>query len=55
LRLARDAPDVVAALRSLEGAIDVGSMRALNRMVDEQGRTPAEAARGFLARARHPE
>jgi glycine betaine/choline ABC-type transport system substrate-binding protein len=47
-RLVRDAPDVVAALRSLDGAIDVATMRALNRMVDEEHRTPAAAARVFL-------
>jgi osmoprotectant transport system permease protein len=47
-RLPRDAPDVVAALRTLDGAIDVRTMRALNRRVDEQRRTPAEAAGGFL-------
>ncbi|HSD26898.1 MAG TPA: glycine betaine ABC transporter substrate-binding protein, partial [Vicinamibacteria bacterium] len=47
-RLARDAPDVVAALRSLDGAIDVGTMRALNRLVDEEHGTPAAAARAFL-------
>jgi glycine betaine/choline ABC-type transport system substrate-binding protein/ABC-type proline/glycine betaine transport system permease subunit len=49
-RLPRDAPDVVAALRSLNGAIDVRTMRALNRMVDEDHRTPAEAAQAFIAR-----
>jgi osmoprotectant transport system permease protein len=49
-RLVREAPDVVAALRSLDGAIDVATMRALNRLVDEQGQSPAAAARGFLAR-----
>jgi osmoprotectant transport system permease protein len=47
-RLPRDAPDVVAALRTLDGAIDVRTMRALNRMVDEEHRTPAEAAGAFL-------
>jgi osmoprotectant transport system permease protein len=47
-RLARDAPDVVAALRTLEGRLDVASMRALNRMVDEQKATPAAAAQAFL-------
>jgi osmoprotectant transport system permease protein len=47
-RLPRDAPDVVAALRTLEGAIDVETMRTLNRMVDEEHRTPAEAAGAFL-------
>jgi osmoprotectant transport system permease protein len=48
--LAREAPDVLAALRDLEGAIDVARMRALNRMVDEEGRSPAQAARAFLGR-----
>jgi osmoprotectant transport system permease protein len=49
-RLPRDAPDVVTALGSLNGAIDVRTMRALNRMVDDAHRTPAEAAQTFLAR-----
>jgi osmoprotectant transport system permease protein len=49
-RLVREAPDVVAALRSLNGAIDVAAMRGLNRLVDEQGQSPAAAARGFLER-----
>jgi osmoprotectant transport system permease protein len=48
-RLARDAPEVMAALRTLNGAIDVRTMRALNRMVDEEHRTPAQAAEAFLA------
>jgi osmoprotectant transport system permease protein len=47
-RLAREAPDVVEALRGLEGTIDVARMRALNRLVDERGMTPAAAARTFL-------
>jgi osmoprotectant transport system permease protein len=47
-RLAREAPDVLAALGTLSGAIDVRTMRALNGMVDEGHRTPAEAARAFL-------
>ncbi len=51
-RLARDAPDVLAAVRSLEGAIDAATMRALNRRVDEQGLSPAAAARFFTAPAR---
>jgi osmoprotectant transport system permease protein len=49
-RLAREAPDVLAALRQLDGAIDVATMRALNRLVDEQGESPAAVARSFLAR-----
>jgi osmoprotectant transport system permease protein len=47
-RLARDAPDVVEALRTLEGAIDVATMRALNRLVDDQKATPPSAAQAFL-------
>ena len=31
----------------LEGTIDVGRMRAMNRAVDEEGRSPAWVARGF--------
>ncbi|MGE0454781.1 MAG: ABC transporter permease/substrate-binding protein [Vicinamibacteria bacterium] len=49
-RLAREAPDVVSALRALEGTLDVGSMRRLNRMVDGEGVSPAAAARDFLRR-----
>jgi osmoprotectant transport system permease protein len=49
-RLAREAPDVLAAVGALDGTIDVAIMRALNRRVDEQGETPAAAARHFLAR-----
>ena len=51
-RLARDAPDVLAAVRGLEGAIDAATMRALNRRVDEQGLSPGAAARFFTAPAR---
>jgi osmoprotectant transport system substrate-binding protein/osmoprotectant transport system permease protein len=47
-RLPRDAPDAVAALRSLEGRIDVATMRAMNRLVDEEGRSPAQAAQAFF-------
>jgi osmoprotectant transport system permease protein len=50
-RLARDAPDVLAALRTLEGRIDVAAMRGLNRMVDEQKAAPSAAAESFLRRA----
>ena len=42
-------PEVVAALAALEGRIDVTRMRELNRAVDEDGRSPAAVARGFLA------
>ncbi len=47
-RLAREAPDVLAALRGLDGAIDVERMRGLNRLVDEEHRSPAAVARSFL-------
>jgi osmoprotectant transport system permease protein len=51
-RLAREAPDVLDALRSLEGAIDVATMRALSRRVDELGESPAAAADAFRPRPR---
>lgn len=41
-------PEVVAALAKLEGAIDVTRMRALNRAVDEDHRSPASVAQAFL-------
>lgn len=47
-RLAREHPDVIAALRALEGTIDAERMRAANREVDERGRTPADVARELL-------
>jgi osmoprotectant transport system permease protein len=53
-RLAREAPDVVAALEALAGTVDVATMRALNRLVDEEGRAPAAAARAFFARRPPP-
>lgn len=52
-RLVREAPDVLAAVRSLEGSIDVATMRRLNRMVDEQGLSPTAAARRFLESDSH--
>jgi osmoprotectant transport system permease protein len=48
-RLAREAPDVIAALRPLAGAIDADTMRHLNGAVDQNGESPAAAARTFLA------
>jgi len=47
-RLARESPDVVAAVASLDGAIDASRMRALNRMVDEQRLSAKAAAESFL-------
>ncbi len=45
-----EAPDLVAALEALDGAIDVGRMRALNGAVDRDGRSPESVGRE-LARA----
>ena len=41
-----------ASLAALEGAIDAGTMRAMNRAVDEDSRSPADVAREFLANRR---
>ena len=41
---ARRRPEAIEALRSLEGSIDAGTMRELNRAVDEKGESPQEAA-----------
>ena len=46
--LQRQRPDVVRALASLEGTIDVQRMRVLNRAVDVEGRSPATVATEFL-------
>ena len=51
-RLAREAPDVLAALGRLDGAIDAPAMRRMNLEVDEQGADPAEVAADFLRRLR---
>jgi osmoprotectant transport system permease protein len=50
-RVAREIPEVVTALRGLEGSIDEARMRALNRQVDEQRWSPKAAAEAFLARS----
>ena len=47
--LARDRPDVLAALRGLAGRIDDGAMQRMNYAVDEQGQSPAAVAAAFLA------
>jgi osmoprotectant transport system permease protein len=51
-RLAHEAPDVLSAVARLAGRIDVGRMRELNRLVDEQGESPAAAAAAFMATLR---
>jgi osmoprotectant transport system permease protein len=43
-------PDVVAALRRLDGAIDADRMRRLNGEVDENGRSPSVVAAEFVRR-----
>jgi osmoprotectant transport system permease protein len=48
-RLARERPEVVAALARLEGRIDVARMRELNRQVDADRKSPAAVAEAFLA------
>ena len=52
-RLARERPEVLAALRELAGTIDAAAMRRMNAAVDADGRSPADVAREFLAQ-RHP-
>lgn len=49
-RLARERPEVVAALARLEGALDARAMQALNGAVDQEGRSPREVAGAWLAR-----
>mgnify|MGYP002632788637 CR=1 FL=1 len=48
-RLMREWPDVVAALRRLDGAIDLESMRAMNLRVDVEGIDPSTVAAAFIA------
>jgi osmoprotectant transport system permease protein len=48
-RLARERPEVLAALGSLTGRIDAATMQRMNHAVDEQGESPATVAATFLA------
>jgi osmoprotectant transport system permease protein len=48
-RLARERPDLIAALAALEGAIDAPAMRRMNLAVDGERKSPAEVAREFAA------
>lgn len=48
-KLASERPEIVAALKQLEGRLDAGKMRELNRQVDQEGKTPAEVAQRFLS------
>ncbi len=46
--IARLAPDVVAAVARLDGAISADRMRAMNFAVDEAGEDPSRVAEGFV-------
>ncbi|MRG91848.1 ABC transporter permease/substrate-binding protein [Polyangium spumosum] len=50
--LVRERPEVIDALRALAGRIDEGTMRRLNREVDQEKQTPAAVAGAFLERLR---
>ena len=47
-QLASRYPDVIDALRKLDGAIDAATMQQLNLQVDREGRSPASVARAFF-------
>ena len=47
-RLAREWPDVIAALARLDGAIDVDAMRRMNLEVDEHGAIPSTVAANYI-------
>ena len=47
-RSARDHPELVQALRRLEGVLDERLMQKLNDAVDAQGRAPGQVARELL-------
>ncbi len=49
-RLARETPDVIDALRQLDGTIDAETMRAMNRQVDQEGEPPAGVAGALVER-----
>jgi osmoprotectant transport system permease protein len=51
-RLAREHPDVIAALRRLHGRIDAARMRTANLEVDERGKTAREVGREMAAALR---
>ncbi len=48
-RLATERPEVVTALKTLDGRLDAAKMRELNRQVDQEGKSPAEVAKWFLS------
>jgi len=46
-RIARESPEVMAAVASLDGRIDAARMRTLNRRVDEEGKSAKAVAAEF--------
>lgn len=48
-RLARERPDLIAALARLDGTIDAAEMRRMNAAVDQEGQAPVAVARAWLA------
>jgi osmoprotectant transport system permease protein len=49
-RLARERPDALAALREVDGRIDIDEMRRMNLAVDRDHRSPKSVARDLLTR-----
>jgi osmoprotectant transport system permease protein len=47
-RLVHDWPDVLSALRQLDGAIDAETMRMMNLQVDVEGADPTTVATTFI-------
>lgn len=47
-RLQEQHPEVIDALRVLNGRIDGDAMRRMNLLVDQDGRSPGQVAREFL-------
>jgi osmoprotectant transport system permease protein len=47
-RVARERPDLLKALRALEGRIDAAQMRRMNLAVDRDGQAPRRVAAEFL-------
>jgi osmoprotectant transport system permease protein len=48
-RLRERHPEALRALQTLEGRIDAEKMRHLNQLVDQEGKTPEQAAETFFA------
>ena len=50
--LAAEHPEVLEAIRRLEGSLDAARMRRMNLAVDQAGESPARVAEEFLATLR---